>query len=90
MHPDFVISLLVQSILVGASVMLPLLAVGLTVGLAVGSIQAATQVNEQTLTFVPKVIAVGTTAWFIVPWGLDRYIFVFRQAIEAIAQVVAV
>lgn len=88
MNTDYVISILTQSLVSGGAVMLPIMMVGLTVGLAVGSIQAATQVQEQTLTFVPKVIAVGATAWMLLPWALDRYVMIFRQVIESIAQVV--
>lgn len=89
MNPDFVISVMVSSLALGAMVMAPLLAVGLTIGITVGAIQAATQVNEPTLTFVPKVLGVSLTAWFVLPWGLDRYIMIFRQVIESISEVVA-
>ena len=39
----------------------PLLIVGLVVGLVVGIFQAATSINEQTLSFIPKVFAIGLT-----------------------------
>ena len=88
MNPDFVISVLISALVTGATVMAPILAVGLTVGITIGAVQAATQVNEPTLTFVPKVIAVSVTAWMILPWGLDQYAGLFRLVIENIAEVV--
>lgn len=46
----------------------PLLIVGLVVGLLISIFQAATQINEQTLTFVPKIVAVFITLLFFGPW----------------------
>jgi flagellar biosynthetic protein FliQ len=46
----------------------PLLAVSLSVGLLVSIFQAATQIQEQTLTFVPKVIIIGITLVVLAPW----------------------
>ncbi len=49
---------------------MPLLLVGLVVGLGVSILQAATQVQEQTLSFVPKMIAVVAALFFLLPWFL--------------------
>ncbi len=48
----------------------PVLAASLLVGLAVSLVQAATQIQEQTLTFVPKLLAVGLTLALFGPWML--------------------
>ncbi|HSW10153.1 MAG TPA: flagellar biosynthesis protein FliQ [Bacillota bacterium] len=48
----------------------PVLAASLLVGLAVSLVQAATQIQEQTLTFVPKLLAVGITLALFGPWML--------------------
>ena len=50
---------------------LPMLGVALVVGVMISIIQAATQVNEQTLTIVPKLVVVGLTLLFCMPWILD-------------------
>ncbi len=50
---------------------LPMLGVALVVGVAISIIQAATQVNEQTLTIVPKLVVVGLTLLFCMPWILE-------------------
>jgi flagellar biosynthesis protein FliQ len=49
----------------------PLLAVSLVVGLVVSIFQAVTQVNEMTLTFVPKVIAIFAVLILLGPWMLQ-------------------
>jgi flagellar biosynthetic protein FliQ len=46
----------------------PVLAAALVVGLAISILQAATQVNEQTLTFVPKIVCVLGTFALLFPW----------------------
>lgn len=45
-----------------------MLLAGLIIGLLVSTFQAATQINEQTLTFIPKIVAVLLTLLFFGPW----------------------
>ncbi|OUW03904.1 MAG: flagellar biosynthetic protein FliQ [Betaproteobacteria bacterium TMED156] len=52
----------------------PMLGLGLLVGLIIGVIQAATSVNEMTLTFVPKLIAVGTGITFFGGWMISTLV----------------
>ena len=47
---------------------LPILAAALVVGLSVSILQAVTQVQEQTLSFVPKILGMGVVAIFVMPW----------------------
>ena len=65
----------------------PILLTGLVVGISVGAIQAATQVNEPTLTFVPKILGVSTVGALILPWGMDRYVGVVRAVAQAVVEV---
>ncbi|MDP8243421.1 MAG: flagellar biosynthesis protein FliQ [Candidatus Hinthialibacter antarcticus] len=51
---------------------LPLLGVGLVVGVMISVFQAATQINEQTLTIVPKLLVVGLTIIFLMPWLVEH------------------
>ena len=51
---------------------LPLLFVGLVVGVFVSILQAVTQIQEMTLTFVPKIIAMVIAAAFFMPWILTK------------------
>ena len=55
----------VQTVLLGAA---PMLLAGLIVGLLISIFQAATQINEQTMTFVPKIVAVFITLLIFAPW----------------------
>ena len=52
----------------------PLLAVGLIVGLVVGIFQAATSINEQTLSFIPKILAVGMTMSIAGSWMINTMV----------------
>ena len=47
----------------------PILAAGLVIGLAISVLQAVTQIQEQTLTFVPKIVGMGVVAILVMPWG---------------------
>ncbi len=72
MNEDTVIQLVVGAVELALKVGLPLLLVGLAVGLVISIFQAVTQIQEQTLTFIPKILA--TVAVLVVggPWMLDQ------------------
>jgi len=53
----------------------------------VAVVQAATQVNEPTLTFIPKIIAVGMVAGLVFPWGLDRLVQMVFMVMSHIADI---
>lgn len=59
--------MLMMALLVAA----PLLGFGLLAGLVVSIIQAVTQINEMTLTFVPKIVVVAVVLAFFLPWMLN-------------------
>ena len=63
-----------QSIWMIALVCTPLLAVALVVGLIIGVIQAATSINEQTLSFIPKLLALGLTAAVFGTWMINTLV----------------
>ncbi len=68
MTPDQAIDIVRHSLLVALMISAPILAIGLIVGLAVSIFQAVTQIQEQTLSFVPKIFAMGILTMLIVPW----------------------
>ena len=74
MTPEFVIGFARQSIELAMSISLPMLGVGLAVGVVVSILQAATQIQEMTLTFVPKIIAVFLALLISFPWVMDKMI----------------
>ena len=53
----------------------PILLIGLAVGLMISMFQAVTQLQEQTLTFVPKILSMAVAAAIFIPWIADRMIF---------------
>ncbi len=74
MTHEFVIGFARQSIELTLVIALPMLGVGLGVGVLVSVLQAATQIQEMTLTFVPKIIAVFLALLISFPWILDKMI----------------
>ncbi|MWP61874.1 flagellar biosynthesis protein FliQ [Gilliamella sp. Pas-s25] len=58
MSPEYISTLATQAIKVAASLAGPLLLVALVTGLIISLLQAATQINEMTLSFIPKILAV--------------------------------
>ena len=62
----------------------PLLLVVLAVGLLVGIFQAATQINEMTLSFIPKLIAMAVTLLICGPWMLSELVSYTRELIQSI------
>jgi flagellar biosynthetic protein FliQ len=52
----------------------PILIIGLAVGLVIAFFQAVTQLQEQTLTFVPKIMAMVVAASIFIPWISDRMV----------------
>ncbi len=63
-----------QAVMLTAVVAAPVLLVGLVVAAVVGVLQAATQVQEQTLSFVPKMAAMVVAALIVGPWMLTRIV----------------
>lgn len=66
---------------------LPLLGIGLAIGLLISLVQAATQIHEQTLTIVPKLFVVGTTIMFLMPWLLERMLDLTRRLFEMLPEI---
>jgi len=80
MTPDMAVNICrkaVQTVLLCAA---PMLLAGMIIGLLVSVFQAATQINEQTLTFVPKIVAVFITLLIFAPW-LIKIITVFTLGV---------
>ena len=74
MTPEFVVSFAQQAISLTILVAMPMLGLGLIVGLTVSVFQATTSIQEMTLTFVPKILAVFFGLLYFAPWMLDKII----------------
>ena len=88
MTPEFVISLASEAIQTVLLLSLPLLGVGLVVGLTVAVLQATTQIQEMTLSFVPKIVAVLLALLAAAPWMLNKISYFTTQLITSIPQVI--
>ena len=78
MSPEFVTGFFLQSIKTAILLASPMLAVGLIAGVLVSIFQAATQINEMTLVFVPKMLGVAVALLFFFPWMM-KVIIGFTQ-----------
>jgi flagellar biosynthesis protein FliQ len=66
----------------------PMLLVALAVGLIVGIFQAATQINEMTLSFIPKLLGLAAVLLVAGPWMLSELIGYTKQLIESIPSLI--
>ncbi|MDX6521596.1 MAG: flagellar biosynthesis protein FliQ [Gaiellales bacterium] len=74
MNQDSVIHLAMQALIVALKVSMPFLLAGLIVGLVVSVFQAVTQIQEQTLSFIPKILVTGAVMAIGGPWMLSQMI----------------
>lgn len=72
MTPEFVIGFAREAIEMTLTIALPMLSIGMIVGLSVSIIQTATQLQEMTLTIVPKIIAIFIALLIAFPWIMDK------------------
>ncbi|MDO9463643.1 MAG: flagellar biosynthesis protein FliQ [Deltaproteobacteria bacterium] len=72
MTPEFAIGIAKDAIEVTLLISLPILGIGMVVGLAVSIFQAVTQIQEMTLSFVPKIVAVILALLAFFPWIMNK------------------
>jgi flagellar biosynthesis protein FliQ len=81
-------ALLRETMLTAALLCIPVLVIAAAIGTAVAIVQAATQVQEQTLTLLPKVLAVGMLVALFGRFGMDACAQLFHDALAAIPALV--
>ena len=84
MTPESIMEFGQHAMYIAMLVAAPLLLTALAVGLLVGVIQAATQINEMTLSFIPKLMAMAVVALISGPWMLRVLVQFTRQLIEGL------
>ncbi|HEX4760330.1 MAG TPA: flagellar biosynthesis protein FliQ [Thermoleophilaceae bacterium] len=89
MDQDTVINLVMGAITVAVKVALPILMAGLIVGLLVSIFQAITQIQEMTLTFIPKILATIVVMVVGGPWMLNQIVTYTQQLWQGIPGVVS-
>jgi flagellar biosynthetic protein FliQ len=88
MTPEYVMDLSHSTLLVTAMIAAPLLLIALITGLVIGMLQAATQINEATLSFIPKLLLLVLTLFVTGPWILRVLIDFTRDLYANIPNVI--
>lgn len=88
MTPETIMGIGQHALYVAMLVAAPLLLTALVVGLLIGVVQAATQINEMTLSFIPKLVAMALVMLIAGPWMLRLLVQYTTQVIEGLAGVV--
>lgn len=84
MTPEAVMTIGSRALEITLMLAAPLLLVALITGLVVGAFQAATQINEMTLSFIPKLLAMALAIVVAGPWMLKVLISYTRELFESI------
>jgi flagellar biosynthesis protein FliQ len=74
MTEELIIEVLKEAFFTTFVILLPILGVSLIVGIFISIFQAATSIQEMTLTFVPKLIAIVVVIIFLMPWMIDKMV----------------
>lgn len=88
MNQDTVTHLSMQAMMLTLKVSAPFLLAGLAVGLVISIFQAATQIQEQTLSFIPKIVVTGVVVTIGGPWMLDQLLAYTRALFASIPTLV--
>jgi flagellar biosynthetic protein FliQ len=86
--PEYVVSLTGEAVKLALVLSAPLLGAGLVVGLVIAILQATTQVQEMTLTTIPKIVVVLLVLMVAAPWMLSKMSDFTTQLIASIPNVV--
>ena len=88
MTPDAVNDLVIKALIVGLKVAGPALLVTLLIGLVIGVLQAATQINEASISFIAKLLAIMGTMTILGSWSLRQLMEYTTHTIASIADIV--
>jgi flagellar biosynthetic protein FliQ len=84
MTPEMVMTIAERALVITLLLAAPLLLAGLATGLVVGAFQAATQINEMTLSFIPKLAAISATLVIAGPWMIKIFLSYTRELFASI------
>ena len=88
MTPELVMDIGRQAVEMTLLLAGPLLLAALVIGLIISIFQAATQINEQTLSFIPKLVGIFLTLILAGPWMLQMMVDYIRRLFESIPQII--
>jgi flagellar biosynthetic protein FliQ len=89
MNQDTVVNLATQAMTLALKIAGPILLVGLVIGLVVSIFQAVTQIQEQSLSFIPKIVALAVLILILGPWMLDQMVTYAQNLYLSIPQLVS-
>jgi flagellar biosynthetic protein FliQ len=79
MDTGHAVDLVRHSLIMALTVSAPMLLIGLVVGIVISLLQAVTQIQEQTLSFIPKIVAMVAAAIALAPWTAQRLMDYSRE-----------
>ena len=88
MSPETVMTIGQRALEMTLMLAAPMLLVALAIGILVGIFQAATQINEMTLSFIPKLLGIAATLVLAGPWMLKQFVGYTRMLIESIPSLI--
>ena len=89
MNQDTVVSLATQAMKLALEIGGPMMLVGLVVGLVVSIFQAVTSIQEQSLSFIPKIVALAAVLVILGPWMLDQLVTYAQNLYTSIPSLIA-
>jgi flagellar biosynthesis protein FliQ len=87
-NQDTVVSLATSAMTLAIEIAGPLLLVGLVIGLVVSIFQAVTQIQEQSLSFIPKIVGLAALIVILGPWMLGQLVSYAQNLYQSIPQLV--
>ncbi len=88
MTEELVIEVLTEVFFTVFTILTPILGVSLTIGIIISVFQAATSIQEMTLTFVPKIMFTAVAIIFLIPWMIEKMINITLKLFSILSTVV--
>ena len=85
---DIVVTLLQKMFILTLQMSVPVLLIGVIIGLMVSIFQTVTQIQESTLTFVPKIVGCVLLLIFLMPWMFDVFVSTVNEFMSMIPQLI--
>ena len=89
MHQEMIITLIQKMFVLTLLTSLPVLLSGVVIGLAISIFQTVTQIQESTITFVPKIVGGIVILIILMPWMINLFISYTNEFMEVIPQLIA-
>ena len=88
MTEELVVEVLTEVFFTVFTILTPILGVSLVIGIIISVFQAATSIQEMTLTFVPKILFTGAAIIFLIPWMIQKMIGITLKLFSILSTVV--